>query len=418
MKEKKNERCLRSCLLLGLAILLVGCGVSTEGTSVLQMPAESGSRTASGENTESEAADADTKMERNPVETTVILTHTMPESSELHRAALYFKDTLEDISGGSMTVDIYADDSLGNIEDVNYFMNDTIDMRFGTGPVQAIPRVAYFPLIQDISIECMWEAMQPGTPIWELTSQQAEDAGALFLGVFPATPRLLTSNQPITSVDDMKELKLRTFSNTIEAQIWQAFGVETTALPIRQVSLALKEGVVDAEENPISVIEAYRFYENQKYVIRTDHRYYMDAVWMSQNFFRSLPEEQQNWILEAVNQMLDQYDVDHSIEYEQQVQTELEEKGVEFLDFPDSEKQKMRELVGPVIEEYFGKEAMDQLWDAFGRVSRSCLLDEIRIKGKVPEGYRRYMREISFPGTFFIGFIGCCGYLCRYVSRY
>ena len=58
MKEKKNERCLRSCLLLGLAILLVGCGVSTEGTSVLQMPAESGSRTASGENTESEAADA------------------------------------------------------------------------------------------------------------------------------------------------------------------------------------------------------------------------------------------------------------------------------------------------------------------------------------------------------------------------
>ena len=83
MKEKKNERCLRSCLLLGLAILLVGCGVSTEGTSVLQMPAESGSRTASGENTESEAADADTKMERNPVETTVILTHTMPESSEL-----------------------------------------------------------------------------------------------------------------------------------------------------------------------------------------------------------------------------------------------------------------------------------------------------------------------------------------------
>ena len=58
----------------------------------------------------------------------------------------------------------------------------------------------------------------------------------------------------------MKELKLRTFSNTIEAQIWQAFGVETTALPIRQVSLALKEGVVDAEENPISVIEAYRFY--------------------------------------------------------------------------------------------------------------------------------------------------------------
>ena len=207
MKEKKNERCLRSCLLLGLAILLVGCGVSTEGTSVLQMPAESGSRTASGENTESEAADADTKMERNPVETTVILTHTMPESSELHRAALYFKDTLEDISGGSMTVDIYADDSLGNIEDVNYFMNDTIDMRFGTGPVQAIPRIAYFPLIQDISIECMWEAMQPGTPIWELTSQQAEDAGALFLGVFPATPRLLTSNQPITSVDDMKELK-------------------------------------------------------------------------------------------------------------------------------------------------------------------------------------------------------------------
>lgn len=365
MKEKKNERCLRSCLLLGLAILLVGCGVSTEGTSVLQMPAESGSRIASGENTESEAADADTKMERNPVETTVILTHTMPESSELHRAALYFKDTLEDISGGSMTVDIYADDSLGNIDDVNYFMNDTIDMRFGTGPVQAIPRIAYFPLIQDISIECMWEAMQPGTPIWELTSQQAEDAGALFLGVFPATPRLLTSNQPITSVDDMKELKLRTFSNTIEAQIWQAFGVETTALPIRQVSLALKEGVVDAEENPISVIEAYRFYENQKYVIRTDHRYYMDAVWMSQNFFRSLPEEQQNWILEAVNQMLDQYDVDHSIEYEQQVQTELEEKGVEFLDFPDSEKQKMRELVGPVIEEYFGKEAMDQLWDAF-----------------------------------------------------
>ena len=340
-------------LLCSLVFLLAGCGNSAAGTSVLDMP-------------ESEAElDSDQTEKEISAETTIILTHTLPEDSELHRAALYFKDTLEEISEGSMTVDIYAGDSLGNIDDVNYFMNDTIDMRFGTGPVHTIPWIAYFPLIYDLSLDCMREAMQPGTPIWDLTCKQAEDAGALFLGVFPATPRLLTSNRKITCVEEMQGLKLRTFSNTVEAQIWQALGAETTALPIRQVALALKEGVVEAEENPISIIDAYGLYEYQDYVIETDHRYYMDAVWMSQNFYQSLSEEKQQWITEAVGRMLEKYNIDHQAAYEAQIREKLESEGMEFVEFPDSEKQKMREITGPLIENYFGQDAMEELWGAF-----------------------------------------------------
>src|SRR5690625_7525403 len=89
----------------------------------------------------------------------------------------------------------------------------------------------------------------------------------------------------------------------LDAPLWtangEALGAEPASVPFAELYLALQQGVADAQENPLPVIEAEGFDEVQDYVSLTGHVVAMMAVVITEDSWDGLSEEQQASLLEA-----------------------------------------------------------------------------------------------------------------------
>jgi TRAP-type C4-dicarboxylate transport system substrate-binding protein len=83
--------------------------------------------------------------------------------------------------------------------------------------------------------------------------------------------RHVTSNKKIEKPEDMQGLKIRVPDAPLYMMFPRAVGANPTPIAFAEVYLALQQGVVDAQENPLPTIEAKKFYEVQDYIILTGH---------------------------------------------------------------------------------------------------------------------------------------------------
>ena len=81
----------------------------------------------------------------------------------------------------------------------------------------------------------------------------------------------MTSNKPINKPEDMKGLKIRVPDAPLYTMFPRAVGANPTPIAFAEVYLALQNGTVDAQENPLPTIDAKKFYEVQKYIVLTGH---------------------------------------------------------------------------------------------------------------------------------------------------
>ena len=111
--------------------------------------------------------------------------------------------------------------------------------------------------------------------------------------------RVTTSNIPIRSADDVVGLSIRTMENEIHLATWRSLGAQPTPLAFQDLYTALQQGVIGAQENPISVIKSAGFYNIQKYISETNHINSMTVTMFNKEKWDSLPGEYQKLIMEA-----------------------------------------------------------------------------------------------------------------------
>jgi tripartite ATP-independent transporter DctP family solute receptor len=114
--------------------------------------------------------------------------------------------------------------------------------------------------------------------------------------------QVTTSTKPIVRVDDMAGLKIRTPASKVWVDMFGALGAAPTPIAASEMYTALQTHVVDAQENPFTIIETYRLYEVQKYISVTNHMW--SNFWVVANFdaFHALPPDLQRVLREAVNE--------------------------------------------------------------------------------------------------------------------
>src|SRR5690606_5454548 len=110
---------------------------------------------------------------------------------------------------------------------------------------------------------------------------------------------MTNSKRPIRSPEDLKGLKLRTMENPIHMQAYKVFGLIPTPMAISEVFTALQQGTVDGQENPISVIQSWKFEHVQKYLTLTGHVYSPAVILMNKGLWDGLSDEDKQHILEA-----------------------------------------------------------------------------------------------------------------------
>lgn len=173
-----------------------------------------------------------------------------------------------------------------------------------------------------------------GQQVWE---GLRESSGLQVLGSWYYGTRHITANKEIRSPEDLEGVKLRVPNAPLYLANTAAMGGTATPVALSEVYLALQQGVVDAQENPIPTIATNNFQEVQDYLNMTGHIIQGTMVVIGEETLDGLEPEQQEALTDAVSQLNDE--VRECIEtQEQEILDEWRESGViEVIDDVDRE---------------------------------------------------------------------------------
>jgi TRAP-type transport system periplasmic protein len=114
--------------------------------------------------------------------------------------------------------------------------------------------------------------------------------------------QITTSTKPIVTVADMAGLRIRTPTAPIWVDMFQALGAAPTPINADEMYVALQTHIVDAQENPFTIIQSYRLFEVQKYVSVTNHMWSNFWVVTNAGALNALPPDLRAILRNAVNE--------------------------------------------------------------------------------------------------------------------
>jgi tripartite ATP-independent transporter DctP family solute receptor len=174
-----------------------------------------------------------------------------------------------------------------------------------------------------------------------------DKAGLVFLSNWEWGFRNLTnSKRPVVNPDDAKGLKIRTPPELPTQAAMEALGAIVATINFNELQMALKQGTVDGQENPIAVIHSNKLYETQKYLTMTGHNYNSMVHVISKKVWDKLTPQQQAIIKEESKKAGDWMRKAQRDDEAKQIK-ELEKLGMQVV-YPD--KAKFKALMKPAYD--------------------------------------------------------------------
>jgi len=200
--------------------------------------------------------------------------HVYETSEPYHKWSVWAGDEIKKRTGGRYEVQVFPASSLGKESDINQGLQlGTVDIIISGASFAArsYPRlgVGYYPYTFRDADHLLKYAQSD--VFKELAAGYKEKTGVQITAVTYYGARHATSNKLFTHCDEMKGLKIRVPDAPAYTALPRACGANATPIAFAEVYLALQNGTVDAQENPLPTIEAKKFYEVQKNIILTGH---------------------------------------------------------------------------------------------------------------------------------------------------
>jgi len=137
-------------------------------------------------------------------------------------------------------------------------------------------------------------------PLGEEVRRRLRKHDIELLGFWENGFRMITNNvRPVRAPEDLRGIKLRTPNDPRRVRLFRALGASPTSMPFGELFTALRQGVVDGQENPLSQIVSARLYEVQKFLSLSRHVYSPAYPIASRGFFETLPGDVQAVLREA-----------------------------------------------------------------------------------------------------------------------
>lgn len=160
----------------------------------------------------------------------------------------------------------------------------------------------------------------------------------------------MTTNVAVNDLSDFAGQKIRTMENSFHLAFWQALDANPTPMAFSEVYIGLQQKTIDAEENPVEVIVSGRLYEQQDYVVETNHLPHYISLFMNDDLFHELDSEYQE-ILVTAAQTATEYAREQADERVEDRMAVIEESGTEVIELSDELREEMREASSEVYEE-------------------------------------------------------------------
>ncbi|WVT76517.1 TRAP transporter substrate-binding protein (plasmid) [Sinorhizobium chiapasense] len=282
-----------------------------------------------------------------------------------------FVELVKDKSGGKIEVKLFPGGTLGgDVQTVSALQGGVIEMTVLNAGILA-NNIKQFgavdlPFLFDSGAEA--DKVMDGA-FGDSLLKLLPDTGLVGLGYWELGFRNLTNDRhPVTKLEDIKGLKIRTIQSPIPIELFNTLGANAVPLPYTELYTALETGTVDGQENPAANILNAKFYEVQKYMTLTRHQYNPQIVLVSKKFWDGLNDEEKTVLQAAATEARD-YQRKVSREADAAALEEIRKTGMEISELSPEEMQKLRDAVKPVIEKFsaeIGTETVQALFKEIG----------------------------------------------------
>ena len=228
--------------------------------------------------------------------------HTDQQAGARQAAASLFARKVEELTQGRYKVQVFCCSQLGNDpKNIEQLALGGIDFTVsGTG--------SYAPHVPTLNLTALPYLVTSYAQGWKLYDEskwlkeqfdKAPAKGFRFLATWEAGFRSMTTKDPLNTPDDAKGRKLRTFPNEMMRWTLEAMGFNIQIMPLPEVYLAIQQGAVSGQENPIDTIYSNKFYEVAPNVTLTNHVYSPIPLAVSEKTWQRIAPSDQQAITEA-----------------------------------------------------------------------------------------------------------------------
>lgn len=225
-----------------------------------------------------------------------------PEDTVTQLYSQKFADEVNRLSKGKMKIEVYPNSTLGGDRELLESCSDG-DIPFvvqNTAPqVTFMPDTAVFDLPSAFTTIEEARAAVDNPVFYKKMEKVYEKGGFKLLGYADQGFRVMSTNKEVKSIDDFKGQKIRTMENSYHMDFWKALKANPTPMTFSEVYIGLQQKTIDTQENPYEVIVSSKLYEQQDYVVETNHLPHYISLIVSDEFYKDLPKDQQKIIEEA-----------------------------------------------------------------------------------------------------------------------
>ncbi len=328
MKKISRRSFLAASAALGAAGVLTACGGGSSSTAASTATSAAGSTAASGD------ASADPAV-------TLVYAEVNPLDTIVGQTASYFKEQVESLSGGSITIDLQASGVLGS-------ENDVLDNILAGGDTIDLSRISAFALTSYGCKKSMLLSL-PYTFVsrehwWNFANSdlapdflnEPQELGLPVRGVFYGEEgfRHFFTVDPVSGIEDLAGMKLRVSNDPVMNGLVEGLGATPTVVSFNELYSALQTGVVDGAEQPIANYASNAFPEVANNLILDGHTLGAVQVVITDNAWNKLTANQQNAIMEA-GKAAQEFNASLSEDEENRVLEELKADGCNVVEVPD-----------------------------------------------------------------------------------
>lgn len=334
------KKLLALALSLSMMLTLAACGNgTTPSSSSLDSP---GSSNGGGK-----TADAGI---------TIRLAHnsTTSEDDTYHYMATAFTKKLEELSGGTMTVEIFPNGQYGGereiFEATQFGTADMSVMTNGNIGMFNAPNYAIDLPFMFADSNTAWEALDG--PAGQAILDSMADIGVKGLAYGEVGFRhMVTNKHGIASKADFSGLKIRSLENEMYVTTYNSLGANATPLAWTEVMSGLQQGTIDGLDIPLAITYTQNFNELADYLSLTGHFYNCQTMCMNLDFWNGLTAEQQGWVQEAAYYSRDEQRAQLAATESQWID-ELESRGMTVLRADEIDYDSFKTSLSEIYDSY------------------------------------------------------------------
>lgn len=185
-----------------------------------------------------------------------------------------------------------------------------------------------------------------------LTSERLTQNGIIGLAFWEnGFKNFSNDKKPLKAPEDLKGLNFRTQAGQVLEKQFESLGAGSTTIAWGETYSALQQGVADGAEATPNMMETASLQEVQKYLTLTEHGRVDYVVLVNKEFWDSLPDELEEQVMAALQEATE-YEWEIAADFNKKSLEELKNKGMEVTELSEDDKEKFREALKPVYDEF------------------------------------------------------------------